>query len=457
MKPFLAAMIFTSVLSAVEFLVGPALAQDFHLELDRVEADPTSTQFPTVADGNVVSVDVYHDVSNGGWRTMHTWTSPPAVIGPEGTTIQITAGGEPAGLNLYPGTAIYAPGFRLTPDPPHVFAKVQEGQGTNSVSVTVIPDPSMAGGGEAMIQIGAAYGAGVKYFYRVVDGPAPPVIGDRGDGDQPVLAARVECPRDTIVISELPGLSCQIVISGWRYSSYPVEVLLPEVVDGWGNQANGLQSVINGTYNAQDPTNWTRPEYEWWLDVFACPGQPGAGVNCQGFAAAPGDLTMPIIVRQKDQVDVNLMLTLKAVARGGSNGPITAAGITAGGELRFGNIWRIGDFLNIENGPPAVGPIRADWLSALWIVRPTGDGFVRLESRWQPGNFLHVERGVPEVGPITDAWWSAQWTLEVQEGSTWFRIGNRWRQGEYLNVETGPLQLSPVGADWLSAVWWALP
>jgi hypothetical protein len=454
-SPFLA--LCAAVVLVIVGIVAPASAQDFYLELDRVEADPTSPQFPTVADGSIRNVDV----ANNAYDATYTWTAPPARIGPEGAQVTLTIQANAPASLIYPGTELVAPGFRVTPDPAQIFVEARNGSNSGSVSVTLIPDGGMISG-ETTITIGAAYGAHVRYVYRAVSGTMPPVAGG-GDGgvsgagdDQPVLAARIECPRDTIVISELPGLSCQIVISGWRYSSYPVEVLLPGLVDGWGNQANGLQSVINGPYNAQDPTNWTRPEYQWWLDVFACPGQQGAGVNCNGAAAVPGVLTMPIIVRQKDQVDVNLTLTLNAVARG-NNGPITPTGISAGGELRFGNVWRIGDFLNVENGPPALGPIRADWLSAIWVVRPTGDGFVRLESRWRPGNFLHVENGVPEVGPIGDAWLSAHWTLEVQEGSTWFRIGNRWRQGEYLNVENGALQLSPVGADWLSAIWWALP
>jgi hypothetical protein len=444
--------------SLLVFAAWSAAAQDLVLKRVSVTTDPTNNMQVEATDGSARTVDPYY----GNWETTHSWTSPPEVIGPEGISVTLNVGGSTKIDALRPGTGMGVIGFDVSPTPTEVFIDVPaKGSNSGSQTFTLIP-AGLTLGSRAEIRIGAAFGVGATYVYEVVErGPGMTTGGAGGDDgiidEQPVLAARVECPSDTIMISALPSLSCEIVISGWSYSSYPVEVLLPGVVDGWGNQANGLQSVQNGQYNAQNPTNWTRPEYRWWLPVFACPGQDTTGVNCQTFVTAPGlPVNMPIIVRQKDQVDVNLNLVLNTVPH--TNGGVAqGGGLMAGGEMRFGSVWWIGNFLNIENGPPIVGPIRADWLSALWVVRPTGDGFVRLESRWRPGNFLHVENGVLEVGPIGEAWWSAQWTLEVQEGTVWFRIGNRWRQGEYLNLESGTLQLSPVDPSWVSAVWWALP
>lgn len=448
-------------LSAATVLVlaaGAVTAQDLVLQRIGVQTDPTNDMQPEAGDGFARTVDPTY----GNWETRHAWTSPPEVIGPEGISITLSVEGRTNGGGLRPGTSMGAIGFDVSPTPTEIFIDVPpNGSNAGSQTFTLVP-AGLTAGSTAEIRIGAAFGGGATYRYEVVDRGSvmPPVTTGDDDGtidDQPVLAARVECPSDTIMISALPSLSCEIVISGWRYSSYPVEVLLPNIVDGWGNQANGLQSVQNSQYNAQDPTNWTRPEYRWALPVFACPSQDTTGANCQDFVTVPGlPVTMPIIVRQQGQVDVNLTLVLNAVAHS-STTTQPANPLVAGGDLRFGSVWWIGNFLNVESGPVVVGPIRADWLSAVWTVQPTGDGFVRLESRWRPGSFLHVENGVLEVGPISDSWMSAQWRLELQEGTVWFRIGNRWRQGEYLNLESGTLQLSPVDPSWVSAVWWALP
>lgn len=449
----------TFLLALVLLWGGAAVAQDSHLELDRVEPDPQTTQFPTVVDGTVVQADLYYGV----WTTTHTWTSPPAVIGAEGISISLTAAGTPPGSNLYPGTGISAPGFRVTPDPAEVFADVRVGQNSNSVMVTLVPDWSRISGEEATIKIGASFGAGVNYIYRVVAGGGDGGGGDLDgqDGDdaaivqeaKPVLAARVECPRDFIRISELPDLSCEIVISGWTTSSYPVQVLLPGVVDGWGNQANGLQSVMNGAFNAADATNWYRPDYRWWLPVFACPSQNTTGANCQDFITLPGPVSMPIIVRQQGQADVNLLLTLNAIPHDDS---APQAGLLSAGAVRFGNVWRTGEFLNVETGTPQVGTIRADWLSAVWNVVPVSDGIVLLESVWKPGAYLHAETGRPEVGEIGRDWLSAQWLVEPVPGTAFFRLANRWQTGQYLHAEPGFLTLGPAEADWASSWWWGL-
>ena len=437
-----------------------AVAQDIVYKRIGIELDPTNPMQVEAADGHAKVVDPDY----GNWGSEHTWNSPPEVIGPEGFSLTISVQGFAKASTLRPGTSFGASGFDVSPMPPEVFADVPA-QGSNGASATftLVPNALVAGS-RADIKIGAAFGGGARYIYEAVDrsqaGGGEGEGGNGGDGggvggdDNPVLAARVECPSDTIMVSALPSLSCEIVISGWRTSADPVEVVLPAVVDGWGNQVNGLQSVQNGQTNAQDALNWTRPEYRWWLPVFACPSQDHTGANCEDFITTPGvPVNMPIIVRQRGQVDVNIMLVLNTVAHNNNGG----VGLTAGGDMRFGNVWRIGEFMNIESGPPALGPIQADWLSALWKVTPTGDGFVRLESRWYPGNFLHAENGPLEVGPINEAWWSAQWVLEPVPGSVFVRIGNRWRQGEYLNVETGVLQLSGIDQPWESAMWWTLP
>ena len=110
----------------------------------------------------------------------------------------------------------------------------------------------------------------------------------------------------------------------------------------------------------------------------------------------PGSVSVPIIVRQKGQQDVNLTLTLtlNAVARGGPG--------TASGQVRFGNRLRIGDFINIESGTLVSGTIKAEWLSAIWSITPVkGTEFVRLCNVRKPDVCLHSQNQRIEAGSIS--------------------------------------------------------
>jgi hypothetical protein len=160
---------------------------------------------------------------------------------------------------------------------------------------------------------------------------------------------------------------------------------------------------------------------------------------------------VPIIVRQKGQEDVNLTLSLIAVARGDDGTGM------ASGNVRFGNRFRVGDFINIESGKLLSGAIKADWLSAIWSITPVeGTEFVRLCNVWKPEVCLHTENQRIEAGAIAPEWWSAMWIIEKTDDPRFIRIQNRWMSGQYLHTEQGFLEISPLGGDWLSAQWWTL-
>ena len=322
---------------------------------------------------------------------------------------------------------------------------------SESNSLTVMVKPTAGPGSTAEIKVNAAYVGGVTYRYRAVTTTGGEDGGNDGDDDggdtARVLAARLDCP-DTIVISALPSLNCHILISGWRRNTAdPVEVLFPAAIDTFGNHAIGIQ-IPQGP-GAEDIFNWDDPEHSWGLFVFACPSQQNTGANCYDSVTLPGSVSVPIIVRQKGQQDVNLTLTLNAVARGGPG--------TASGQVRFGNRLRIGDFINIESGTLVSGTIKAEWLSAIWSITPVeGTEFVRLCNVWKPEVCLHSQNQRIEAGSISSDWWSAMWIIEKTEDPRFIRIQNRWMSGQYLHSEQGFLEISAIDGGWLSAQWWTL-
>ena len=266
-----------------------------------------------------------------------------------------------------------------------------------------------------------------------------------------MLSASVDCDAAEIVMSALPSVPCHIYVSGWkRNTADTVFVDTPDVIDGWGNHANGLQTI--GAATQGDVFEWAEPTKVLPFALFACPSQDNAGGNCYGNAAVPGPASVRFIVRQGDQ-SVEIALTILIVARNDANG-----GVVGAGEMRLGNVARVGAFLNTEGGTPAIGPIRADWLSAIWVIEPVGEGgFVRLANRWQQGSYLHTENQVLEAGPIQANWWSAMWQMIPVPGTGYFWLENRYLAGKYLHVQNGVPEVGEVGRDWASAMWWALP
>lgn len=262
--------------------------------------------------------------------------------------------------------------------------------------------------------------------------------------------ATVSCDARALVISQLPSVTCQLMISGFRRNTAdPVEVILPQMLDQFGNHANGIQLI--DADGAEDVFSWDSP-HRWPFFIFACPGQSGTGANCYGNAAVPGTATVPIIVRQKGMNDANVPLVLNVVARG------TPPVVGGGGQIvRIGNRWIAGSFINIEPGALTNSSILLDWLSARWALEPVaGTEFVRLRSEWKPDLYVHTENGQIETGPIRPEWESAMWAIENVGNSGYVRFRNRWRSDQYLNTESGILASTPIQQEWLSAMWWLL-
>ena len=128
------------------------------------------------------------------------------------------------------------------------------------------------------------------------------------------LRAELECPG-SIVIGALPSLNCHLLISGWqRNTATPVEVILPNALDTFGNHANGIQVLGRGSENI---SNWDGSTHSWGLFVYACQAR-NIGANCYNNVTTPGPQTVVIIVRQGNRQErLDLMIT--AV---GQRGPI---------------------------------------------------------------------------------------------------------------------------------------
>ncbi len=445
-----------AVLTMLALLVLVALqptavrAQDaMVLELYEVVPDQPNAQFPVIQDGQVSQRDPYYD----NYSSEHVWSPPPQVIGAQGFALTLQAQAtQKTGGGITAGTGVGGPGFSYDVPEPTAWAVVPNGApGSHSASLSVqIRPSSLNWGSTAELRIGAAWGGGVIYRYRVIDDPGlddGTVTGETGEPPR-ILAASVECDSAEIVISALPSLPCRLLISGWqRNTANPVFVELPAAIDGYANHANGLQPTLAS--GQQDVFNWDEPVYSWGFFLFACPSQQGTGANCYDSAGVPGSASVPFLVRQGDQ-SVTATLVINMVGRGGGGQGGT------GGTYRFGNRAMAGDFLNVETGTLAAGTIRGDWLSAFWNIEVVDDSFARLQNGWRPDMYLHTERQVPEAGPIQPDWWSAMWQFEPVEGTRYFRIRNRAMEGQYLHMERGFLEMGPLDPQSWSTMWWVM-
>lgn len=304
-----------------------ARADGPYLKLVETVADPVRNWAGnwTAQDGAVTS-DLYGD---GAYASQHTWSSPPAQIDGAGITLSIQVSGSLKSecSPMFAATQVTSTGFELSPDPASVGIDLvpppncnndRNRQGTNAGSVTAKPRAGLSDGDIVELKLSAAYGPGITYRYRV---SANADSGSGGAGNsgssatEDHLAAHIECPP-TIVISELPSLNCHIVITSWRHnSSDPVEVILPDALDFYGNHANGIQLLQAA--GEQDTFNWVAP-YRWGMFVFACDSQPGTGANCFGASSTPGvPANVRIIVAQGSE-QIELVLTITPVSRSGS-------------------------------------------------------------------------------------------------------------------------------------------
>ncbi len=422
----------------------PASAQGPYYEL--VEIVPDNVGADTrwiVSDGHIAQTDPYNT-----YGVEYSWSPPPRTSDSAGFDVNMNIEGKATPNRVYAGVGVTSPGgFTFDKNPPGADVSVPDAapggseSRSNSISVHVTPSTSQADGSIIEFKIGAYYAYGVTYRYRV--SATPVIITPPQEGP---LMVTVDCPTE-IVIGALPSLNCHLLISGYRRNTAdPVEVLVPGMLDQFGNHANGIQVVdLDG---AEDVFNWEGTR-SWGFFVYACQA-PNIGANCYNNVAVPGPASIQVIVQQKGLQPVNLLLTWNVVAKGGGQ----LGGL--GQEVRIGSRWIASAFLNSETGQPSSTTILLDWLSARWTLDPVEGGYVRIHSVWKPDEYLHVETGTLAVGPIQPEWQSAMWQMEPSGGGYYVRFRNVWQADAYLNVESGTLAITPIGQDWLSADWWLL-
>ncbi|RJF87167.1 hypothetical protein D3874_09125 [Oleomonas cavernae] len=437
---------------AAWLLVAPgARAQQApYLELVETVPDQTGSHWVQVSPGAISLRE-----PQGAYAGQIAWSAPPATMDATGFSITVNVQVQGPAARIQAGGEVGGSGFDIVENPPGILVLAEVGESkSGSATLTVRPRSGLADGSIAELLVGASFGPHVIYRYRVSNtaggttGGMPPPLPPQMPAE--TLEAVLDCPSE-IVRSALPSIICNIVITRWRRNtSAPVEVLMPAAIDTFGNHPSGLQVLGAGSH---DVFEWDSP-YNWSLLVFACPSQQGTGANCYDSATVPdAPASVPIIVRQKGGPDVNLLLTMNVIGRGGTGTGGAGQGTTA----RIGSAWRAGDFLHIETGALTTGPILLDWLSARWQIEPVaGTPFVRFRNHWKPDHYIHVESGTVAAGPISPDWWSAMWLIEPLEGGRYVRIRNRWRENDYLHIETGTLQAGPIQPGWWSAVWWAL-
>ncbi len=424
-------------------LVTPATAEGPYYELVEIVPDPNSDPTWSVSDGHISLKS-----GNGDYSTDMTWSAPPRTSDSAGFTVNLNIEGKANPSRIYAGIGINSPtgGFTFDKDPAGADVSVPDAapggseSRSNSISVHVTPSGGYSDGSIVELRVGAYFSYGVTYRYRVSGTPV--IITPPQEGP---LMVTVDCPTE-IVIGALPSLNCHLLISGFRRNTAdPVEVLVPNMLDQFGNHANGIQVVdLDG---AEDVFNWESTR-SWGFFVFACTG-PNIGANCYDNMATPGPASIPVTVQQKGLRPVNLLLNFNVVAKGGQLGGL-------GQQVRIGNRWIASTFLNNETGQPSSTTILLDWLSARWTLDPVEGGYVRIHSVFEPDEYLHVENGTLEVGPIQPEWQSAMWQMEPSGGGYYVRFRNVWQADTYLNVENGELANTPIGQDWLSADWWLL-
>ena len=305
------------------WMATPAYAEGPYLVLTETVVDPNvwpAGQY-SLSDGSISL-----DLNGGTYKAQYNWSHPPASMDSAGFNLTLSIAGQLTTncQSMAVGTGASGSAFEFSPDPaqaPLNLAPVPNCDlntplsGNNSMSVQVKPRSGLSDGETVELKIGAFWGPGVTYRYKVTN-VKPPVIGggdDGGGGDsEGSLAATIECDSNTIVISALPSLNCHIVFTSWRRNTAdPVVVSFPDELDGFGNHPNGIQLIGRGS---EDIFNWDSP-HRWGLFVFACPSQDNTGANCYGSITNPGPVTVRILVTQGSQ-SLMLSLDLTAVARG---------------------------------------------------------------------------------------------------------------------------------------------
>jgi hypothetical protein len=330
-----------AIFAAVLLGYGARIAQAADgvvLELVEIVPDRETTQWPSVRDGYIKGADPYYANT---YTSEHSWNSPPKTISPGGFSLTLNTKAEnKTGGGITSGTQVNGSAFEFDVAEAVAWARVPVGApGSASGSQNVNIKPRGIGVGSTVeLRIGASWGAGVTYKYRGVASGSGGGNGNGGNGgaggDNRKLAAHLNCPL-SIVISALPSLNCHIVVTNWRYSADPVQVILPNALDAYGNHANGIQLLQAA--GSQNVYSWSYPNpYNWGMFVFACPAQQGTGANCFGSVTPPGGQEVNIIVRQGSD-EVRLRLLIEAIARpgrgGGGGGRQSACGFNLGAQI----------------------------------------------------------------------------------------------------------------------------
>jgi hypothetical protein len=450
------------------FLVGvlnfagqPAMAQDQgpFFELVEVVPDATYDTWPSVTDGHVSQLG-----AGGNYKAEFSWSSPPQSADMSGFSVTLNVQASAPTARIAAGTGMSSTDFSFDPSEANtnVLAEVGESK-SDSKTIKVTPPSNAADGSIVELRVGAAYGPGVTYRYKV---SSTPVAGSGGNKPQKPqnpqlpasqLSATLDCPG-SIVISA-PDLNCHLIIANFRHNTADaIQVILPAALDTFGNHANGIQ--LDQLAGEQDVYGMDDP-YSWGFFAFACPARTHNGHNCYNNVATPGaPATVPIIIKQgEDEVRIDLMFSvLPATATTGTGGNGNSTGAASAGQVvRVGNRWIAGSFLNVESGTLANTGILLDWLSARWTIEPVvGTNYVRLHNVWKPDSYIHIEFGDLEAGPIDPSWQSAMWQMQPIGDSGYYRFMNAAHPEQYLNTQPGTLQSSTISNDWLSAMWWLL-
>ena len=260
----------------------------------------------------------------GQYVAKFSWSAPPASMDASGATLSLSVAVQGLAGRINGATTVSGYGFEIDPGAKAEALAEPGKSNSKSAQARIRPARGLGEGQTVELRIGAAFGPGVTYRYRVsMRGGAGGVTGNTGTTGDPNrrLAATMECPA-SIVISALPSLNCHIIITGWRRNtSVPIDVSFPDELDTFGNHANGIQLIGRGN---EDVFNWDEPRHSWGLFVFACPGQQGTGANCYGSVTTPSPPSkiVRIFVRQ-GTTQVEVPLIINAVARGG---PTTSGG-----------------------------------------------------------------------------------------------------------------------------------
>ena len=437
---------------------APALADGLHYELVNTVPDVRTDSGWSVAVGDIVNA-----APAGNYKAESKWSAPPGQFDASGFDMTVTAIGTSVDSNLKAGTGLSGDGFTFDKDPPGIDTYV-EGKGTHtdskSLTIHVTPDPSYGDGETIELDAGMYYGPHVAYTYKVVGTASPSSPSDEeassedqsssddsqsSSQEQSNLAVQIDCPSDITIGA--PDLNCHLIISGFRHNTAdPIEVSLPDGLDTFGNHANGIQ--LDQIAGEQDVYNMDDP-YSWGFFAFACAAPSHVGHNCYNNADTSGPASVPIVVSQgEDQVRVDLAFSV--IAGAGPNGPSGPSGP----QVRIGNRWIAGGFINIEHGGPEVTGIALAWPSAIWTLDPSPNGAVLIHSVARPDIYLYEHDGELGAGPVDPGDPGAQWTRSAHGRYT--RFASVGQPDIYLNTESGHLQATKIGDDWASADWWLL-